>query len=106
MPHYISILRSVRLEMISVSMTALETEIIAQHFEYLQAQVAKNVVVLAGRTLVTDETCFGIVIFKADSLESAYQFTQADPAIEHHVLNAEIFPFSIALASGLLEVET
>ncbi len=47
--------------------TESEAAIIGQHFQYLERLVAEGVVFMAGRTMVTDERAFGIVIFQAAS---------------------------------------
>ena len=44
---------------------------ISAHYNYLKALTDQGVVILAGRTLNTDESSFGIVIFRADSEEAA-----------------------------------
>ena len=57
----------------------------------------KGVVVLAGRTLTEDENTFGIVIFLANDMEDARDVTNNDPVIVNRVMQAEVFPFRIAL---------
>jgi hypothetical protein len=63
--------------------TPREEEIISQHFVYLEGLTRQRVVILAGRTLNTDETSFGIV--------------KNDPAVKLGVFRAELFPYRIAL---------
>ena len=53
--------------------------------------------VLAGRTLNTDERSFGIVIFRADSEEAARRVMEQDPAVRNRVMRAELYPYRIAL---------
>ena len=53
--------------------------------------------VLAGRTLNTDERSFGIVIFRADSEEAARRVMDQDPAVRNRVMRAELYPYRIAL---------
>jgi uncharacterized protein YciI len=76
------------------SLSALEVEIVEEHFEYLKRSLSRGVVFLAGRCL-DDE--FGIVIFKADSMEQAGEFVESDPAVKKGVMTAELHPFRIAL---------
>jgi uncharacterized protein YciI len=57
-----------------------------------------GVVSMAGRTLNTDQSTFGLVIFRARSESEARSIMLADPAIEKRVMRAELFPFRIALA--------
>jgi uncharacterized protein YciI len=77
--------------------TPEEAEVVSEHFAYLQQLAEKGVVVLAGRTLTTDESSFGIVILRADSEEAARNVVDTDPAVERQVMRAELFPFRIAL---------
>jgi uncharacterized protein YciI len=77
--------------------TPEEAEIVAQHFAYLKQLTEQGVVVLAGRTLNTDEKSFGIVIMQADSEEAARNVMLNDPAIKHQVMHAELYPYRIAL---------
>jgi uncharacterized protein YciI len=55
------------------------------------------VVILAGRTLNADESSFGIVIFRAASGEEAQAVMKADPAVQQGVMQAELFPYRVAL---------
>ena len=77
--------------------TAEEAEIVAQHFAYLQQLTERGVVVLAGRTLTTDENSFGIAIFCADSEAAAREVMEHDPAVQYRVMQAELYPYRIAL---------
>ena len=95
--HYLYRIQPTRVEMLTRGHTARETEIVAQHFAYLQQLTEQGVVVLAGRTLNTDEKSFGIVIFRADSEESARTVMEQDPAVRHQVMRAELYPYHIAL---------
>jgi len=58
-------IQPVRPEMLSVGQTAEEEHIISEHFTYLKGLTEAGVVLLAGRTLNTDYSCFGIVILSA-----------------------------------------
>ena len=77
--------------------TQEEANIISQHFEYLTDLTEKGIVILAGRTLNTDETSFGIVIFNASSEKTALELMNNDPAVKHGVMKAQLFPYNIAL---------
>ncbi len=52
---------------------------------------------LAGRTLVEDESGFGIVIHEADDISAAHAIMHADPALIEGVMHGVCFPFRIAL---------
>ena len=78
--------------------TDREGEIVGQHFGYLQQLAKEGVVLLAGRTLNTDPSSFGIVIFQAESEEAAQAIVDGDPAVKEQVMRATLFPYRIALA--------
>lgn len=89
-----------RPEMLSQGPTPEEEAIVSEHFAYLQGLVARGVVLLAGRTLNTDVTSFGIVIFQAESQAAAQAVMENDPAVRQGVMRAELFPYRIALKAG------
>ncbi len=88
--------RPVRVEMMKTP-TEKENAILDEHFTYLKDLTAKGVVILAGRTLTTDETTFGIVIFHAETEEGARKIMEGDPAVRQGVLRADLFPFRVVL---------
>ena len=95
--HYLYRIQPTRLEMLTHGHTAEEAEVVTQHFAYLQRLNEQGVVMLAGRTLNTDERSFGIVIFRADSEEAARRVMEQDPAVRNRVMRAELYPYRIAL---------
>jgi uncharacterized protein YciI len=90
----------VRPDMLKTAASAEESKILDQHFDYLKDLTAKGVVILAGRTLNTDETSFGIVIFHAESEEAARRIMEGDPAVQNGVFHAALFPFRIVLVES------
>ena len=90
-----------RPEMLSDGPTPEESEIVSQHFAYLKDLTERGIVVLAGRTLNTDASSFGIVILNAPSEEAARQLVENDPAVRGGVMRAELFPYRIALMAEL-----
>lgn len=86
--------------MLAEGPTEREARIVGQHFEYLRRLVDEGIVLMAGRTLNTDESAFGIAIFVADSPEAAEALMRADPAVAQGVMSAELFPYRIALWSA------
>jgi len=80
--------------------TAEEAAIVQEHFEYLKELTRKGVVILVGRTLTTDESAFGIAIFRAESEEAARSIMSNDPAVKKGVMRATLFPFRVALTQG------
>ena len=90
-------IQPVRPELLTTGPTSDEKEIIAQHFTYVKTLEERGVVILAGRTLNTDSTSFGIVIFNSESTEAADQIVHEDPAVKNNVFRGEVFPYRIAL---------
>lgn len=95
--HYLYKIQPSRPEMLAHGPTPEEAEIVAQHFAYLKQLTEQGVVVLAGRTLNTDTSSFGIVILQVDSEEAARTMMQNDPAVKNRVMHAELYPYRIAL---------
>ena len=89
-----------RLAMLAEGPTAREAAILAEHFACLQELAGKGTVLMAGRTLTTDENAFGIVVFRAESEAQAQELVRNDPAVRDGVMRAELFPYRIALWSG------
>jgi uncharacterized protein YciI len=83
--------------MLQTGPTLEEAEATQAHFAYLQAARDVGVVFGAGRTLTTDDTTFGIVIFRAPDETAAREFMESDPAVATGVMRAELFPFRVAL---------
>jgi uncharacterized protein YciI len=99
MQQYLYRIRATRLAMLTDGPTERETEIVAAHFAYLQDLVAAGTVLMAGRTTNSDERAFGIAVFVAESEAKANAIVQGDPAVKHGVMQAELFPYRIALWS-------
>jgi len=99
MCEYLYKIHPTRSGMLSEGPTPEEAAILSQHFDYLSRLVDQAVVVLAGRTLTTDDRSFGIVIFRAGSDEDARHVAENDPAVKAGVMRAELYPYRIALIS-------
>jgi uncharacterized protein YciI len=97
MPEYLYKIQPTRPGMLSEGPTPEEAAIADQHFAYLSRLVDQAVVMLAGRTLTTDERSFGVVIFRAESDDDARSVVENDPAVKAGVMRAELYPFRIAL---------
>lgn len=96
---YLYRIQPTRPAMLTDGPTPEEQRIVGEHFHYLQGLTEQGIVVLAGRTLNTDESSFGIVIFNAESDEEASAITERDPAVRQGVMRAEVFPYRVALIS-------
>ena len=97
MNQYLYRIQPARPEMLTLGATPQESAAVAAHFSYLQDLTRRGVVILAGRTLNTDPSSFGIVIFQAESDQDARGIMQADPAVRAGVMRAELFPYRVAL---------
>ncbi|MBU0490924.1 MAG: YciI family protein [Chloroflexi bacterium] len=97
---YLYKIQPARPEMLVKGPTPEEEAVVSQHFAYLQRLLGEGVVILAGRTLNTDESSFGIVIFNAPSEEAARRVMHDDPAVQAGVMRAELYPYRIALMAG------
>src|SRR5262249_47483766 len=94
---YLYKIQPTRLEMLTTGPTPEEAAIVAQHFAYLQDLAARGIVLLAGRTLNTDDSAFGIVILRVDSEASARDIMTNDPAVKKSVMHAQLYPYKVAL---------
>ncbi|MCY3977270.1 MAG: YciI family protein [Chloroflexi bacterium] len=97
MPTYIYRIQPVRPAMLSDGPTAQESRITGEHFEYLQQLMQEGVLILAGRSLTSDYSAFGIAIFKARDDVHMREITERDPAVAQKLFRAEWYPFRIAL---------
>jgi uncharacterized protein YciI len=86
--------------MLASGPTNEEEAIIAEHFDYLSGLAREGVVTLAGRTLNTDRSSFGIVLLDCGTEERARQIMMDDPGVRTGVFNAELFPFRVSLTGG------
>lgn len=97
MKEYIYRIQPVRPAMLSTGATAGEDAAVSAHFAYLQRLTDEDVVIMAGRTLNTDASSFGIVIFRAEDELAAQAIVDNDPAVRQRIMRAELFPYRIAL---------
>ncbi|MBZ0308544.1 MAG: YciI family protein [Anaerolineae bacterium] len=97
MNQYLYRIQPARPTMLSEGTTPEEDAIVSEHFSYLQTLNQQGIVLLAGRTLNTDSTSFGIIIFEAENDDSAHSLMENDPAVKKGVMKAELFPYRVAL---------
>lgn len=90
-------IQPVRLEMLTGGSTDDERRMVEEHFAYLKHLTNTGTVLLAGRTRNIDSSSFGIVIFSAESEETARRIMNEDPAVKSRVFRAELFPYRMAL---------
>lgn len=101
LPQYLYTVQPTRPGFLEAS-TEEEDRIVSDHFGYLQQLTAEGTCLLAGRTLNTDPSSFGLVILQADSEEIAREIMKGDPAVRAGVFRAQLFPYRVALASESL----
>src|SRR5437867_12475650 len=94
---YVYRIQPTRPEMLVEGLTPEEEEIRTQHFAYLQRLTEQGVLILAGRTLTTDQDTFGITIFTTNSDEEARVLMNNDPAVSRGLMHAKLFPFRVVL---------
>ncbi|MBU0595104.1 YciI family protein [Candidatus Bipolaricaulota bacterium] len=82
--------------------TVEEDRIVGEHFDYLKRLTERGVVLLAGRTLNTDPSSFGIVVFVAEDDTAARTILENDPAVRGGVFEGVLFPYRIALVSAAI----
>jgi len=78
--HFIYRLEPTRIEMLTVGPTPEEIRILGEHSNYLKDLAEKGVVTLAGRTLNSDVTAFGIVILCTGDKTPAQAVMEATPS--------------------------
>ena len=97
MNQYLYRIQPTRMEMLSEGATPHESELVSQHFQYLQGLMAQGKLILAGRTQTADPDGMGIIIFNAESDEAAQALVDSDPAVANGVFKAKLFPYRVAL---------
>ncbi len=82
------------------------SNIISAHFSYLKCKLDDGVLLLAGRTALSEDNPenFGISIFRAENEKAAQEFTLNDPAIRKGIMQAKIFPYNLALINKNFEL--
>src|SRR5438309_2145082 len=100
MPQFLYRIQPTRPAMLTEGPTGRESEIIGQHFAYLQGLLDAGTLLMAGRTLNSDERAFGIAVFVAPSEAIAEEVMHNDPAVRLGVMRVELFPYRVALWSA------
>lgn len=99
-------LQPARPEMLIEGPTLDESTTITEHFHYLVRLAEAGTVHLFGRTLNTDPSSFGLVIFEAPNESVAREIMESDPAVQAGVMRAALFPYRIAgVGPGLREMQ-
>lgn len=85
-----------RLRMVTEGPTDVEEAILTRHLNYLKSLTDQGTVLLFGRTQNSDETTFGIAIFRAESENEARSIMVNDPAVKGGLMRAELYPYKVA----------
>ncbi|MCY4539828.1 MAG: YciI family protein [Chloroflexi bacterium] len=97
MPTYLYKIQPVRPAMLSEGPSDEESRLTNEHFEYLKDLMEAGALILAGRTLNSDYSSFGIAILNARDDAHMQQLTDADPGVAKGLFRAEWYPYRIAL---------
>ncbi len=73
--------------------TEKENKIVNDHFEKLKKMFSEGTITFAGRTENWDEKTFGIVVYRAESIDRAKEIAESDPAVKNGLMNFDVFPF-------------
>jgi uncharacterized protein YciI len=74
--------------------TKEEQRVIGEHFSYLKDLIRDGILKHAGRC---DDATFGLVILETESLETAAQIMENDPAIKAGIFIGQIWRYHTAL---------
>ena len=77
--------------------TPEELPVLGEHLAYLQGLARQGKLLLAGRTTTEDDRVFGLALLDVDDEIEAQALMEADPAVRHGLMRAELFPFRIAV---------
>jgi uncharacterized protein YciI len=73
--------------------TKSDEQAVQAHFNRIKADFELGKIIHVGRTENPNQDGFGLVIFKANSLEEANAFMNADPAVIGKQMSATVFPY-------------
>ena len=89
-------LAAVRLGMVTEGPSAGELPVLQEHLAYLQGLAGDGRLIMAGRSTTEDERVFGLAFLEVEDEAAAHALMEADPAVRHGMMRAELFPFRIA----------
>jgi uncharacterized protein len=79
------------------TMTDEERAIMEKHMEYVRRMFSEGKVALSGPCL---DGAYGIIIYKAESPESAREMFENDPAVQSGIMHMELHPFKVGVMEG------
>jgi uncharacterized protein YciI len=92
---WLVVLRPVRAEM-PFEPTEEESQVVSEHYAYLEQLRAEGRLVLAGPSALPGDT-FGLGIFDQKDRAEVEAIVAADPAVTGGIMTAEIRPYRIAV---------
>lgn len=78
--------------------TEKDSKIVGEHFSRLKDMFEKGTLIFAGKSDEENKVTFGIVIYKAASMEEAELIAKDDPAVKAGIMSVSVHPFNIALS--------
>jgi uncharacterized protein len=93
MEDFVYLIRPVRNGFIE-TMSDEEGNIMGRHFQYLKDLLSEEKLVMAGPCL---DGAFGIVVFRAESIDAAREIMDHDPAVVKGLMSAELHPYRVSL---------
>ncbi len=101
-PHFFAITHPYRKDFV-VNPVDSESEIMIEHFEYLQDLMNRGKLYLAGPTLRDDDP-FGVYIFSTETLDETRQILENDPSVKAKLQTISVLrPLRISLHDCGLE---
>ena len=94
-PQFLYKIQPTRPALLTKGPTNEEARLVSKHFHYLQGLCEAGVVKLAGRTLNTDASSFGIVIFEAADESAARAIVDNDPAVKQALCAPRCIPIGL-----------
>lgn len=94
---YVYVLKLVPRLLDEANWTEADERVVGEHFERLKALLAEGRLILAGRTLNTDASQFGLVVLEVESEDEARALMTSDPTVRDGLMTAELFPYRVAL---------
>ncbi|CRK81978.1 YciI family protein [Neobacillus massiliamazoniensis] len=72
------------------NMTEEEKAVMAQHFAYVNQLFSEGKIFFSG---ACTDGAMGIIIYQAESYESAFEMFQNDPLVKSGITNTDLHPF-------------
>src|SRR5215813_9169418 len=90
---FVGVFKVTRLDFVTKGPKPEELPVIRAHVEYWQQLTNQGICLLAGHTLNTDETAFGLAVIRADSEAAAKKIMEDDPMVRAGMITVTVFPF-------------